>query len=300
MPLLKFIYDYQFLETINQLLVQTENAFSGEEHQAFHWDGNNQKAVLLVHGFPGTPAEMRPIAQIFYDLGWTVHGVLLPGFGADIDHILERTHQDWLNAVSKALAILKHDHEQVILVGFSMGGAIALKLATEKALDGLVLFSPFLEIDHLLWRALPAIRLFLPKVKIFKLFKPDFSNPQTRDGIHNFMPNADLDDPDVQQEILEFELPISMFNEIRTIGKQAAQVAAMLQIPVQVFQGLQDDLVKPERTRKLVADLSTLVDYTEVNAPHEIINPALDDWSIIVSKLRIFAETIAVKGEIYE
>ncbi len=54
--------------------------FQGEEHQPFHWVAG-PPAALLVHGFPGTPAELRPLGQALYEAGWTVSAPLLPGFG---------------------------------------------------------------------------------------------------------------------------------------------------------------------------------------------------------------------------
>ena len=58
-------------------------AYQGPEHEPFFWEAG-EPAALLVHGFPGTPAEMRPLGEVLHEAGWTVHGVLLPGFGPQI------------------------------------------------------------------------------------------------------------------------------------------------------------------------------------------------------------------------
>ncbi|MGJ3237837.1 MAG: alpha/beta hydrolase [Anaerolineae bacterium] len=277
------------------MFIGTNDVFNDAEHQPFHWNGANQRSVaLLVHGFPGTPSEMRPIAEVFHGMGWAVRGVLLPGFGRDIETILERTHEDWVSAVGAELFALKQAYQRVILIGFSMGGAIVMTLADRHQVDGIVLFSPFVEVDHLLWKALPVVRFFVPKIKIFKLFKPNFSDEQTREGIRRFMPDADLDDEQVQRDILEFELPVSMFDEIRTIGRKASEVAPHLNTPSLVFQGMQDELVQPTQTRSLINRMGA-VRYHEVDAPHEIINPALPAWSQIVMELQQFAEQIESK-----
>ena len=40
-----------------------------------------EHAVLLTHGFTGTPAHMRPLGEYLHAQGFTVQGILLPGHG---------------------------------------------------------------------------------------------------------------------------------------------------------------------------------------------------------------------------
>ncbi|MDV7390199.1 hypothetical protein RZS08_02545, partial [Arthrospira platensis SPKY1] len=53
--------------------------FAGPEHVTYTLRGG-QPAALLLHGFPGTAAETRSLGQALNDAGWTVQGLLLPGF----------------------------------------------------------------------------------------------------------------------------------------------------------------------------------------------------------------------------
>ena len=78
------------------------NPFNGPEHADFTISGG-KPAALLVHGFPGTPAEMRPLAQALNERGWTVRGLLLPGFGSDLDTLPFRRAEDWTRSVRNAL-----------------------------------------------------------------------------------------------------------------------------------------------------------------------------------------------------
>jgi hypothetical protein len=64
--------------------------FDGCEHRSFLWKGSDC-AALLLHGFPGTPAEMRPLGTVLKNAGWTVQGLMLPGLGADIESLDQRT-----------------------------------------------------------------------------------------------------------------------------------------------------------------------------------------------------------------
>lgn len=261
--------------------------FAAEEHRPFQL-GSGDDAALLIHGYPGTPAEMRPVAKILESVGWASHGLLLPGFGTEIASLAEKRHTDWQDAVQNEVVALKKHYRRIVLVGYSMGGALAINAASSSSIDGLILFSPFIQLEHFLWKSLPLLRRVFPKVKIFRLLKPNFADPQTRAGILNFMPNADLDAPEVQAAILDFELPIAMFDEIRILGRQAGKALESVQAPALVFQGLQDELVKPETSRRYVNKLPNLLKYQEIAAPHEILNPKLADWSIIESQMKHF------------
>ena len=76
--------------------------FDGSEHRSFLWREGDH-AALLVHGFPGTPAEMLPLGTVLRAAGWTVHGLMLPGLGADIENLDKRTFRDWLEALTQAV-----------------------------------------------------------------------------------------------------------------------------------------------------------------------------------------------------
>ena len=149
-------------------------AFQGEEHQSFLLVGG-RPAALLVHGFPGSPAEMRPVGEALHDAGWTVQGLLLPGFGPDIATLQQRRLEDWQAAVANAMASLRREHDPLLLVGLSMGGALALQAAADTPPDGLILLAPFWRLAgngawlQLLW---PAIRVIFPVSDLFALSNP--------------------------------------------------------------------------------------------------------------------------------
>ncbi|MBL8163565.1 MAG: alpha/beta fold hydrolase [Anaerolineae bacterium] len=255
-------------------------AFQSPEHEPFLWRGTHGGAALLVHGFPGTPAEMRPIASVLHAEGWTVRGLLLPGFGGEIDTLLSRRCEDWLDAVSSALAELRREHKTVLLVGHSMGGALAIAAAADLPPDGLILSAPFCKVEHVLWKMLPVLRHFIPAVPIFRYLKLNFDDPETRAGILKFMPDADLDDPQVRQAIQDFRLPINLFNEIRRAGVSAVQAAPHFSpaTRVLVVQGDADDLVRPHLTRQLRQQFASLPTYHEVPGKHDLIVPGRDGW----------------------
>lgn len=271
--------------------MMVSGAFGGPEHTAFRWN-SGVCAALMVHGFPGSPAEMRPLGQALYQAGWTVEGLLLPGFGPDIETLPNRRHSEWLNAVRTALGRLKQEHTQVLLVGHSMGGALALQVAARDGVAGLVLISPFWKLDSPLWTLLPVIKVVFPTFPIFKLIPLDFSDEETRKGIARFLPEADLDDPAVQRQLREFRLPIAMLDQIRLAGTKSYATAPTVNTPTLIIQGKQDKLVRPALTRQLAQRISGLRSVVEVDGSHDLLQPERSAWPRVCEEVLNFAAQI--------
>lgn len=90
-----------------------------------------EHAVLLTHGFTGSPAHMRPLGERLHAAGFTVQGILLPGHGTSIADMKKSTWQDWLAAELEAVHQLKEKYKYVSVCGLSMGGVLTL-LAAEQ------------------------------------------------------------------------------------------------------------------------------------------------------------------------
>lgn len=109
---------------------------------------DSPRAALLVHGFIGTPQNYNTLPDAIAARGWRVHAMLLPGHGTTPRDFERTSADDLIDAVRDAVRDLRARHETVVLVGHSMGGAIATLVAAEKAVDGLVLCSPYFRITR--------------------------------------------------------------------------------------------------------------------------------------------------------
>ena len=77
--------------------------------------------------------------------GWAVRAPLLPGHGRTLDAFSRSGADEWLEAARAELAVLTGQHQRVVVVGLSMGGALAVLLAADRPrIDALVLIAPYL------------------------------------------------------------------------------------------------------------------------------------------------------------
>lgn len=103
-------------------------------------------AFVYLHGFGASQGEGAPVhRELAHDFGCNLYLSRLPGHGLSApDAMRGLDAQQLVDGAARALAIGHALGERVIVVGTSMGGALALELAMQQpqAVDALVLWSP--------------------------------------------------------------------------------------------------------------------------------------------------------------
>ncbi len=113
---------------------------NSEQTKEFFYKGG-RTGVLLMHGFCGTPSEMRYLGQYLKDKGFTVMGICLKGHGTDIRDMQKATYRDWISSAVEGYKSLKQQCDEVFVVGLSMGGILGLYLARNFDIKGVVSLS---------------------------------------------------------------------------------------------------------------------------------------------------------------
>lgn len=85
--------------------------------------------VLVIHGFTGSPASVRPLAEAIASAGHTVELPLLPGHGTAVEDMIPTRWADWSATVEAAYQQLASRCDVVAVAGLSMGGTLATWLA---------------------------------------------------------------------------------------------------------------------------------------------------------------------------
>lgn len=92
-------------------------------------DDGNEDAVLLIHGYPTTPAMYGYAAKRISEAGFDAYAPLIPTFGADWHDFQKTDFSSWYAWIEERYLELKGRYRNVFVIGTSMGGAMALKLA---------------------------------------------------------------------------------------------------------------------------------------------------------------------------
>jgi len=119
-----------------------------EDWRAEGKGANAKIGILLVHGFTGSPASMRPWAEYLNQRGYTVMVPLLPGHGTRPEDLNQVKWQEWPAKVENDLNVLLQSCDKVFICGLSMGGGTTLNVATRysKELAGIILVNPMIHV----------------------------------------------------------------------------------------------------------------------------------------------------------
>lgn len=209
-------------------------------------------ACLLIHGFSGTPAEMRALGEALAQQNIRVYGLCLPGHGANADELVNTGRTHWLAAAEEALTSLSH-YPHIFLAGLSMGGVISLILAERhpESVTGIIIMSTPSRFEGN-WQMLlvPIARHFI------KWFYPlrtlNFNNPKvqamTLQQARMRDPDITIDfsDPQVIAHIKQMiRIPVPAIDELLRITTLARKQLKHLRSPLCIIQSKQDQTVQP-------------------------------------------------------
>jgi carboxylesterase len=124
--------------------------------EPFYFPGN-RIGCLLIHGFTGTPHEVRGLGERLAAQGYTVLGPVLAGHATRLEDILTTRWTDWYASVTRAYDQLRETTDTIFPMGLSLGGVLALHLAAHRPIAGVVAVSAPFSIHNPL---IPLFRIF--------------------------------------------------------------------------------------------------------------------------------------------
>jgi len=267
---------------------QALSVFRGPEHEPFLLDGQ-EGAVLLVHGFGDSPDEMRPLGEELHAAGWTARGMLLPGFGPQFSALGDVRWEDWMEAVLQELRELRGRYSRVVLLGYSLGGSLALAASAAEPPDGLELLAPFTQANGDLKKIAGGMILPLISRYFYPLKDADFGDPRLQSTIRDFLPTVDLEDSRTVSALRSVGFPSSILEQVVRSGWHARRAAASLRLPVLIVQGADDGVVHPESTRRLLQRFPVPPRYIQVPGEHALTRPSSPSWEEVRRETLSFA-----------
>jgi len=223
--------------------------------------------VLLVHGFLASPAELRELGDKLSALGYAVMGVRLSGHGTSPHELQKRTWSDWLASVRRGYEILSPFCEQVIIVGFSTGGALSAIHAANhpEKLAGLVLAATPLKFRN---RNLMFVPLLYGANKLMGWM------PSAQELL-SFRPN-DSEHPDINYR----NIPIGGLHQLRQAVAEMQRRLPDVECPTLVLQGDGDQVVDPASAsmiRRLAAKATEIDVQMVTSGRHGIVTEDIDN-----------------------
>ena len=111
-------------------------------------EGESLESCLVLHGLGGGPYELGPLIAALEANGLRVSAPVLPGHEGRGSTMPPSRWQDWASTAEVAFDALASHGKPVVVLGFSTGGTLALRLATRRPVARLVLLAPFLAIRY--------------------------------------------------------------------------------------------------------------------------------------------------------
>ena len=84
----------------------------------------------MIHGFTNTTFELLDLANFLGNNNFYVKLDNLPGHGTSIDDCNNTKYEDWITHIERGVAEVASKCNEVHVIGISMGGVLALHLAT--------------------------------------------------------------------------------------------------------------------------------------------------------------------------
>ncbi len=102
---------------------------------------DKKTGCLIIHGFSGGVYEVEPLAGYLAKEGFETVCPELKGHTGRRRDIAFVSYKDWIASAEEELVKLKSECEKIAMIGFSMGGLIAVNLALKHKPDVLVTLS---------------------------------------------------------------------------------------------------------------------------------------------------------------
>ena len=193
--------------------------------------------AILSHGLTGMPGSLREWGQSLADEGITVRIPRLPGHGTTWQDANRVRWQDWYAELERAFDEVRSRCERVFVMGLSMGGTLALRLAQQRGDDvaGTVVVNPSLFTTRKDAKLLPLVRWVVPSF-------PPVGN--------------DIKKPGVVEPAYD-RLPVKAAYQLAQLWKHTNADLHRLTQPLLVFTSRDDHVVEPANSDRLMQQAAT-------------------------------------------
>ncbi|CEA07814.1 Thermostable monoacylglycerol lipase [Arthrobacter saudimassiliensis] len=232
---------------------------------------NASTGVLLSHGFTGSPVSLRAWAGHLADQGYAVSLPLLPGHGTTWQELARTPWEHWYDAYEQAYDRLSETTGRVVAGGLSMGGALALRLASRREVAGVAVVNPGLTAADPRARYAGALKYLVRSV-------PAIGNSIALPG---------------QDEGAYTRTPVAAVHQLMRLFRDTTASLPRITAPVLVFRSAVDPIV-PESSMAALRRGLTSADLTVVPLPNSYHVATMDhDAPLIFERSSDFIQDVS-------
>lgn len=259
--------------------------YQDEIHDPFTLQHEDASAgALVIHGFTGSPYDVSAVAETVHRHDIDVRVMQLPGMARDILSLNEMTGAVWRDAVRSEWASIADRYERTLLIGYSLGGALAILQAIEQSPGAMMLIAPLTRLPSRLADFLPIGKYFVKDVNIYE--RTDWTNDAVHDWYAAVRPGLNTRDPEVQRLLTEeASFSTTMLDEMRALCVDVRRQARQVTCPTLILQGTDDRVVLPRYTRELIRVIGGQLQYVELPGQHYIPLPGSPELPLLQSFL---------------
>ncbi len=122
----------------NKILKEKELSVSSYGHSFYKYHNDNNKVVLLIHGYTSNPTETKALADFLFENGFDVYGVRMHGHGTTPQDLKDTNWRQWHESAESVVKVLKNDYKAVHVFGVSLGAINALHIAADYDISSIV------------------------------------------------------------------------------------------------------------------------------------------------------------------
>lgn len=231
----------------------------------------------MIHGFTGSPASIKPWAHSLHESGLTVFAPLLSGHGTHWSDLNKVRWEDWYQVIENEFLELKKHCDQIFVAGFSVGGALALRLSQIRGseLAGAILLNASIYDERRRFNLVPALSLILPSI-------PGGTGDIAKAGgiRHGYE-----------------RIPLKGLNQVRKLWRTVEHDLYLVDLPLMVAYSLNDHVVHPVCSETIIENVYSS-DIREVVFEKSFHNVALDYDAELLNEESLSFILDVVSGEL--